>query len=141
MRAKLKTGVIRQKVVIPKSTPEAVYAAFISSKEHSKFTGSPAKVSGRKGAKFTAWDGYISGKNISLTRGEKIEQEWITSEFPEGYGPSILKILLKKKGDGTELTLVQSKVPASQVDKYKSGWFESYWNPLIAYFEGPGVST
>ena len=135
MPAKSKTGIIRQKVVIPKSTPEAVYKALISSKEHAEFTGSPADVNGRKGAKFTAWDGYISGKNISMTKGEKIEQEWSTTEFPEGYGPSILKISLKKKGDGTELTMVQYRVPASQVKKYESGWYESYWDPLVEYFE------
>ncbi len=92
-------------------------------------------MNGRKHAKFTACDGYISGKNISLTKGEKIEQEWITSEFPSSYGPSILKISLKKKGDGTELTMVQSKVPAPQLRKYESGWYESYWNPMIEYFE------
>jgi activator of HSP90 ATPase len=127
--------VIRQKVQIPKSTPEAVYRALVSSKEHCEFTGSPAKVSGRARAKFSAWDGYILGKNISLTKGKKIEQEWQTSEFPEGYGPSILRISLKKKDDGTELTMFQSKVPASQVSKYNTGWHESYWNPMKEYFE------
>jgi len=132
---KLKTGVIRQKVLIPKSTPEAVYRALLSSKEHGEFTGSPAKVNGRAGAKFTAWDGYISGKNVSLTQNKKIEQEWQTSEFPEGYGPSILRISLKKKGDGTELTMFQSKVPASQVKRYDEGWHDSYWNPMKEYFE------
>lgn len=122
-------------MLIPKATPAAVYRALISSKEHSEFTGSPATVTGRKGAKFTAWDGYISGKNLSLTQGEKIEQEWSTSEFPQGYAPSNLKISLKKKGEGTELTMMHSKVPAAQVGQYESGWYESYWNPLIEYFE------
>ena len=112
-----------------------MFRAFVSSKEHGEFTGSPAKVNGRVGAKFTAWDGYISGKNISLSKGKKIEQEWSTTEFPDGYGPSILKISLKKKGDGTELTMVQSKVPASQVTKYEGGWHESYWEPLKEYFK------
>ena len=131
---KLKTGIIRQKVFIPNSTPAAVYRALLSSKEHSKFTGSPAKVSGRVGSKFTAWDSYISGKNIALTKAEKIEQEWMTSEFPAGYGFSLLKISLRKKGDGTELSMVQSKVPASQVKRYDKGWYESYWEPLKEYF-------
>ena len=126
---------IRHKVLIPKAKPDQVYRAFVSSKEHAEFTGSPAKVNGRVGGKFTAWDGYISGKNISLIKGRKIEQEWITSEFPEGYGPSILRISFRKKGDGTELTMFQSKVPASQVKKYDQGWYESYWDPLKEYFE------
>jgi activator of HSP90 ATPase len=132
---KLETGIIRQNVLIPNSTPEAVYKVLLSSKDHSKFTGSPAKISGRAGSKFTAWGGYISGKNIALTKGKKIEQEWATTEFPEGYGPSILKISLRKKGDGTELSMIHSKVPSSQVKRYDEGWHSSYWDPMKEYFE------
>jgi len=132
---KLKFGIIRQKVLIPNSTPEKVYKAFLSSREHGKFTGSQAKISARRGAKFTTWDGYISGKNLSLEKGKKIEQEWRTTEFPEGYPDSILKISLKKKGDSTELSMIQSKVPASQVKRYDEGWHTSYWKPLEAYFK------
>jgi activator of HSP90 ATPase len=132
---KLKLGVIRQKVLIPNSSPEKVYKAFLSSKEHAEFTGSPARINAQTGAKFTVWDGYITGRNISLVKGKKIEQEWRTTEFPDGYPDSLLKISLKKKGDGTELSMIQSKVPASQVKRYDEGWYESYWNPLKAYFE------
>ncbi len=67
-------------------------------------------------------------------RGKKIEQEWRTTEFPEGYGSSILKITLKKKGDTTELSMSQSKVPASQVKSYEEGWHSSYWEPMKEYF-------
>jgi uncharacterized protein YndB with AHSA1/START domain len=132
---RLPTGVIRQKVLIPNATPEQVYLALLSSKQHSDFTGSPAKVSAKAGTRFTAWDEYISGKNIELEPGKKIVQEWITSEFPDGYGPSLLKISLRKKKDGTELSMIQSRVPASQVKKYEGGWHESYWNPMKEYFE------
>jgi activator of HSP90 ATPase len=63
-----------------------------------------------------------------------IVQEWKTSEWPEDYEPSILKISLKKKGGGTQLSMIQSRVPASQVDQYDKGWYESYWEPLKQYF-------
>ncbi len=111
-----------------------VYKALLSSKEHSAFTGSKASCSDKVGSTFTAWDGYISGKNIELTKGKQIVQEWKTTEWPEGYPPSILKISLRKKEDGTELTMVQSKVPASQVKQYDEGWHESYWIPMKEYF-------
>ncbi len=96
MRTRPRTGVIRHKVIIPAATPEDVYNAILSSKEHTEFTGSQASCSGRVGEKFTAWDGYISGKNIELHRNSEIVQEWKTTEWPEGYPPSILKISLKK---------------------------------------------
>ena len=134
-KKKLKTGVIRQKVLIPNSSPEAVYRAMLSSMEHSAFTGSEAKVSARVGAKFTAWDGYITGKNLELEPGKKIVQEWRTSEWPEDYEPSTLRITLtRKKNDGTELAIVQTNVPQSQVSMYDEGWHTSYWEPMKEYF-------
>jgi activator of HSP90 ATPase len=134
------TGIIRHNVLIPLATPKAVYRAFLSSKEHTVFTGSKAKCSARVGGRFTAWDKYISGKNIQLVDGKEIVQEWKTSEWPQGYGPSVLKISLKKKGEGTQLTMVQSRVPASQIDQYDKGWYESYWDPLKQYFRAKARS-
>jgi len=134
------TGIIRHNVLIPLSSPEEVYRAFLSSREHTGFTGSKAKCSARVGGGFTAWDKYISGKNIELVAGKKIVQEWKTSEWPEGYEPSILKISLKKRDGGTQLSMIQSRVPASQVEQYDKGWYESYWEPLKRYFRAKAQS-
>jgi len=128
------TGIIRHTVLIPLASPQEVYRAFVSSKEHTEFTGSEAKCSARVGGRFTAWRKYISGKNIKLVKDKMIVQESRTSEWPEGYEPSILKISLKKKGGGTQLSMSQSRVPASQVDRYDKGWYESYWEPLKRFF-------
>ncbi len=134
------TGIIRHNVLIPLSSPEVVYRAFLSSKGHTQFTDSEAKCSARVGGRFTAWSKYISGKNIKLVKDKMIVQEWKTSEWPEGYEPSILKIFLKKKGGGTLLSMIQSRVPASQVDQYDKGWYESYWEPLKQYFRAKAQS-
>ncbi len=134
------TGIIRHNVLIPLASPEEVYRAFVSSKEHTEFTGSEAKCSAKVGGRFTAWDRYISGKNLELVEGKKIVQEWKTSEWPQSYEPSILKISLKKKGRGTQLSMIQSQVPASQVDQYDKGWYESYWEPLKQYFRAKAPS-
>jgi activator of HSP90 ATPase len=134
------TRIIRHNVSIPFASPEEVYRAFLSSKVHTQFTGSESKCSARVRGRFTAWNKYISGKNVELVEGKKIVQEWKTSEWPEGYEPSILKISLKKKGTGTELSMIQSRVPASQVDEYDKGWYESYWEPLKGYFRAKAQS-
>ena len=129
-----RVAIIRQKVIISGATPDQVYRAFLSSKEHSEITGAKATCSARVGAEFSAWDGYISGKNVELVQGEKIVQEWKTSEWPDGYSPSKLQLSLKKVDSGTELTLVQSNVPASQAKDYEKGWHDLYWNPMKNYF-------
>ena len=130
----LKFSSITQTVEI-KASPEEVFDAYMNSKKHSAFTASPAKMSSVVGGKFTAWEGYIIGKNVSLTKGKKIVQEWTTTEWPEGYPPSKLEIILAKSKGGTVLKMVHSKVPAAQKDDYAQGWRDYYWKPLKEYLE------
>ena len=126
---------IRQTVTI-KAKPEDVYDALMDSKEHAEFTGSPASISNKVGGKFTAWDGYIFGKNLELARGKKIVQEWSTTEWPEGYPPSRLEITLAPGTGGTQLKMLHTNVPTKQRDEYAEGWRSYYWEPLKAHFKG-----
>ena len=130
----LKFSTITQSVTIG-STPDKVYDALMDSKSHAAITGSSAKMSSVVGGKFTAWDGYIIGKNLELVKGKKIVQEWSTTEWPKGYPPSHLEITLTKSKEGTTLKMVHSRVPASQRADYAEGWRDYYWKPLRAYFE------
>jgi activator of HSP90 ATPase len=129
----LKFRIIEQTVFF-KATPEDVYDVLLDPKKHSKFTGSPATTNARKGATFTAWEGYITGKNLELVKGKKIIQEWKTTEWPAGYPVSRLEFTLTQKSGGTELKMMHSKVPEEQVAKYSSGWKTAYWDPLGEYF-------
>ncbi len=86
------TEVIKQTVFIP-AKPVQVYDAAINAKKNSDFTGGKAKVGGN----FTAWDGYIFGKNLELRKGTKIMQEWTRTGWPKGYPPSILELSFIQK--------------------------------------------
>ena len=133
-KAKAKTKTLRQKQYIP-AAPEEVFQALINPKLHAAFTGAKATGTARVGGKFTAWDGFISGKHLKLQPGKYIQQEWSTSIWPEAAPPSILEFRLNKKKDGTELTMVQSGVPLEQAERYRKGWGKSYWNPMKGYFK------
>jgi uncharacterized protein YndB with AHSA1/START domain len=129
-----KTRTIVQNVIIP-ADPDEVYDAFMDPEKHSDFTQTQTTGSQEVGGEVSASDGYITAKNIELKKGKKIVQEWTTSEWPEGYGPSILEIDLKKVDGGTELIMTHSNVPDEQADDYAEGWMDFYWNPLVKYFQ------
>jgi uncharacterized protein YndB with AHSA1/START domain len=131
MTAPLRT--IRQRIVV-RGTPAQVYEAIVDPRIHAAFTGSPATGSRRVGGKFTAWDGYISGTNRELVAGRKIVQDWQTTEWPEGVGPSRVEFSFKAVKGGTEIRMVHSGVPAEQADGYRQGWIDYYWEPLKAHF-------
>ncbi len=134
MKAKVKT--IKQKVVIPAS-PQEVYDAYVDPKKHSKFTGTKATGKAVVGGKFTAWDGYIFGKYLELDDGKRAVQEWTSTDFPEGAGPSRLELCFSKVSEGTELVMVHSNVPEEIADDAAEGWVEWYWDPLKKYFSKP----
>ena len=119
--------------VIISATPEEIYTAWLSSEGHSKMTGGAATISDETGNNFTAWDGYIEGKNIQLEPYNRILQSWRTSHFKENENDSQLEILLTEIDGQTELTLIHSNLPESGA-QYKTGWDNHYFQPMKAYF-------
>jgi activator of HSP90 ATPase len=114
--------------------PSEVYNAWLSSDGHSAITGSPAKVDGKVGGKFSAWDGYIFGSTLELTPDHRIVQAWRTSEFPDDAPDSHLEVLLEKAEGGTRVSFTHSDMPEDQVDSYKQGWEDFYFKPMREYF-------
>ena len=122
--------------VIPAS-PAEIYRAWLDSIGHSEMTGGEATMSDEVGADISAWDGYITGRNLELVPGERIVQSWRTTEFDDECDDSVVTILLQETEGGTLLTLEHSNVP----DEYKSyeegGWQSHYFEPMITYFGEP----
>lgn len=129
----MKFRTIKQTILVD-AGPLEVYDAYVSPARHAAFTGQGATGTPRVGGEFTAGDGYITGKYLELEKGKRILHEWTTTEWPEGYPPSLLELTLKAKGRKTEVTMVHSKVPAEQAKYYAEGWKEWYWGPLKKYF-------
>ena len=120
--------------VIP-AQPADIYKAWLNTKGHTAMTGSPAKVDGKIGGKFTAWDGYIFGSTLELIPDQFIVQAWRTSEFPDEAPDSLVEISLKETKNGTKLTLTHSQIPTGQEDSYRQGWEDFYFKPMQAHFD------
>ena len=121
---------------IIKAKPHQIYSAWMNSGGHTKMTGSPAVVSDQVGGAFTAWDGYIEGRNIELIPDKKIVQAWRSLEFSPEEGDSVLEVTLEPVGDTTRLTLHHYNLPPHGA-QYEKGWEESYFQPMREYFEVP----
>ncbi|MCX6150474.1 MAG: SRPBCC domain-containing protein [Ignavibacteriales bacterium] len=117
------------------TTPEILYKAWLNSKEHSAFTGGKAVVSSKVGAGYTAWNGYISGKNILLYSNKKIIQSWRSTDFPAGCPDSRLEIIFGATKTGTKITLIHSDLPEGQGNDYKKGWKDFYFQPMKKYYK------
>jgi len=117
------------------ATPEILYHAWLDSETHSRMTGGNAIVSDQVGGEFTAWDGYIKGKNLELQPPLRIFQTWRTTDFPDAEPDSLLEITFIPEGKITRVTIRHSDLP-EQGQQYQSGWVEAYFNPMKKYFQG-----
>lgn len=139
--SKREVSTITQKVLIPKVTPKQVYDAFVDPKKHSEFTGAEATGKPVVGGKFTAWNQYITGQFVELKDGERVVQEWMSTDFPNGYGPSRLELTFCAVPKGTEISMVHSNVPKEIAQDAANGWVEFYWEPMKQYFKNQSKSS
>ena len=114
--------------------PEEIYTAWIDSIGHRDITGGNAHIDPRQGGNFSAWDGYISGILLKLEPNKRIVQSWRTTDFHPLDPSSMVEILLEANENGTLLTLKQTELPKGQAEKYKQGWQEFYFVPMLGYF-------
>ena len=119
--------------IIP-AKPADIYKAWLSTKGHTAMTGSAAKINGKMGGKFSAWDGYIFGKTLDLTPDQRIVQAWRTSEFPDDAPDSRLEVLLEAVKAGTKVTFIHTELPKGQAYSYRLGWEDFYFKPMKEYF-------
>ncbi len=96
-------------------------------------TGANARVSAAVNGSFSAWDGYITGKNIELHPYEKIIQSWRSSEFNPEEEDSLIELIFEENEASTTVTITHTNLPPDGL-KYRQGWIDFYFNPMLDYF-------
>jgi activator of HSP90 ATPase len=119
-----------------KATPKELFAIFTDSKKHSAATGAKASVSAKPGAKWSAFDGMISGKNLAVVPGTMIVQAWRASHWKASDLDSILIMNFSKAPGGGRINLVHVGVPQHDHKGVTNGWPSYYWVPWKAYLKG-----
>ncbi len=121
-----------------KATAKEIYKTWLDSEGHTKMTGGKATASDKVGGIFSAWDGYITGKNISLEPYFGIKQTWRTTQFIRSNEDSILELFFEETNGETEITLIHSNLPEDG-GHYKKGWDKHYFQPMKIYFSNSNL--
>lgn len=123
----------RLKTRLP-AKPAAIYRAWLSGAGHTAMTGAGATASDMEGGSFTAWDDYITGRNLTLKPEWCIVQAWRTSQFSESDPDSRLELCIHPSGSGSEMLLIHTDIPPDQAEGYEAGWVTHYFEPMKKYF-------
>ena len=117
-------------------TPVELFDAWLDSEKHAAMSGSAASCSRDPGARFTAWDGYITGCNLEIERPRRIVQSWRTSEFSATDPDSRLELrFVHSASGGTDFTLIHTGFPPGSFEEYQQGWLEFYLTSMQEYFK------
>src|SRR5438105_2897207 len=117
---------IVQKIKFPASA-KSLYAIYLDSKKHSAATGGEAVIGKKVGDRFSAWNGYLKGKNLVLVPGRNIVQTWRSVNFEKSDLDSIMSLTFEDVDGACLVTMVHANVPDREEPKLKKGWHEHYW--------------
>jgi len=121
---------ILQRVTL-KASPRDLFETYLDSAKHSAATGAKARISRKAGARFSAWNGYIQGRNLHVVPGRLVVQTWRGSDF--GGEDSILILRFDEAPGGGRITMVHANVPDARAASIAKGWHTHYWKPWRAY--------
>jgi len=131
----MKQAIIEYNIIF-KATPSQVYNAIMDAEIHSDFTNSEVVIVNQEGTIFSAYDGYIEGKNVTLVEGKKIVQLWqaLEEDWPEEQ-VSEVSFEFEPHPDGTLMKFTHKNVPEKLFTSIEQGWKEHYWDLMHLYFE------
>ncbi|XP_063238413.1 activator of 90 kDa heat shock protein ATPase homolog 1 [Bacillus rossius redtenbacheri] len=114
-------------------TAQEFYNALTISEMVHAFTCGPVKMDLKEGGIFELFGGNIHGTFVELEPGKKIVQRWRLKSWPEGHF-STVTLTIDQKDDHTEVSLVQSGVPQSELDVTRTNWERYYWDAIKRKF-------
>lgn len=103
------------------ASAEDLYSVFTTIERVQAYTRAPAVVEAYRGGTFSLFGGEISGEFIDLQQDTRLVQRWRRKNWPEGHY-STVSIEFKQESDSTQLILLQTEIPDSDVEATREGW-------------------
>jgi uncharacterized protein YndB with AHSA1/START domain len=123
------------------ASPARLYRMYLDPKQHAAFTGAPVRIAARAGARFTAFQGALSGTILQLVPNRLIVQSWRSKQFPKADLDSTLVLSFWPEKNGGRIELTQVNVADSDFAGVAEGWARYYWNPWRAYLNARAKSA
>ena len=125
-------NVIRQTVVLPASA-ETLFEMFLDPAMHQAITGAPVDIGHKRGSKFKAFDGALTGTILEVLKPRLIIQSWRSKVFKAEDPDSTLILSFTPEKDEGRIDLIHLDVPDHDYDGVTQGWEKYYWAPWRAY--------
>jgi uncharacterized protein YndB with AHSA1/START domain len=125
-------NVIRQSVVLPASA-EKLFEMYINPLTHQAITGVSVEIGDKRGSKFKAFNGALTGTILEVIKPKLIIQSWRSTNFMTEDPDSTLILSFTSEGDKGRIDLIHLDVPNQDYDGVNQGWEKYYWTPWRTY--------
>jgi len=105
---------------------EHIYQTLTDQNGVTAFTLAPAKIDNKPGGEFSILDGAIVGTQVELVPLKKIVQKWRFQNWPENHYSTVTLTFTEERG-GTLISLTQTDIPSSDLDRTRNGWERFFW--------------
>jgi activator of HSP90 ATPase len=127
--------VIRQSALLPASA-EKLFEMYMNPATHQAITGAPVEIGDKRGDKFKAFDGALTGTILEVIRPRLIIKSWRSVNFmPEDFDSTLI-LSFTSEGEEGRIDLIHLDVPDQDYDCVNQGWEKYYWTPWRAYLKG-----
>lgn len=123
---------VEQSVTLPASASR-LYSMYLGPGDHSAITGQKVTISSKRGSKFSAFGGALSGTMLHTVPGRLIVQAWRSAPFRKDDVDSTLILRFTPMGKRCRIDLVRVNVPDHDFDGVNHGWKKYYWQPWRKY--------
>jgi activator of HSP90 ATPase len=127
---------IEQRVTLP-AAAATLYRMYLDPRKHAAITGAPVTIGARRGTRFRAFNGALSGKILHTQPGRMIVQTWRSTGFGARDIDSILILTFWPRGRSGRIQLVHANVADRDVRGVTAGWKKYYWTPWRAALRRP----
>ncbi|KAF8790523.1 activator of 90 kDa heat shock protein ATPase homolog 1-like [Argiope bruennichi] len=112
-----------------KCTADDFYRALTVKELVQAFTQGYCLLETKEGGRFELFDNNVHGYFVKLEQSRLIQQKWRFKTWPIGHYSEVT-IEIKQKSDCTEVTVTQTGVPKTELDKTREGWKRFYWDSM-----------
>ena len=92
----------------------------------------PVEITREPGGAFSAFGGYVTGRQLELIPDKRIVQAWRAGGWQPGIY-SIARFELAAQGVATKLTFDHTGFPQGDAEHLLEGWKGNYWEPLAKF--------
>lgn len=124
-------NVIQQSVEFEKTTAEELFDILLDPRKHAEIIKSEVRISRREGDSFSAFNGMVTGKNLTIVPNRMIVQSWRGNVWKDDDFDSIVIMTFTSTKRGAKIDLIHANAPDQFVKVEK--WKELYWEPMKTY--------